>query len=84
MPRPTLLIAEPDPVQALSVRKLVMETAKYNVMTAHSTREAIDIFHLFPNVSAAVLVGAIFLFNQAYLLTYASAVSQRLLDPLLR
>jgi DNA-binding response OmpR family regulator len=58
MPRPTLLIAEPDPVQALSVRKLVMETAKYNVMTAHSTREAMDIFHLFPNVSAAVLVSS--------------------------
>ena len=28
-----------------------------NVLTAHSTREALDVFHLFPNVSAAVLVG---------------------------
>ena len=34
--------------------------------------------------SVLVAVGAVFLFNQAYLLTYASAVSQRLLDPLLR
>jgi hypothetical protein len=57
MPRPTLLVAEPEPEQALSVRKLVLETGKFNVLTAHSSREALDIFHLFPNISAAVLVG---------------------------
>jgi DNA-binding response OmpR family regulator len=57
MPRPTILVAEPEPLQALSVRKLVLETAKFNVLTAHSNREALDIFHLFPNVSMAVLVG---------------------------
>jgi CheY-like chemotaxis protein len=57
VPRPTLLVAEPEPSQALSVRKLVLETSKFNVLTAHSSREALDIFHLFPNISAAVLVG---------------------------
>ena len=57
MPRPTILVAEPEPSQALSVRKLVLETAKFNVLTAHSTREALDLFHLFPNISMAVLVG---------------------------
>ena len=57
MPRPTLLVAEPEPSQALSVRKLVLETGKFNVLTAHSTREALDLFQLFPNVSAVVLVG---------------------------
>jgi CheY-like chemotaxis protein len=56
MPRPTILMAEPDPVQALSVRKLVIETGKFNVITAHSTEEAIDLFHLFPKVDAVVLV----------------------------
>ncbi|HZU33412.1 MAG TPA: response regulator [Candidatus Angelobacter sp.] len=56
MPRPTLLVAEPEPSQALSVRKLVLETAKFNVLTAHSTREALDLFHLFPNINIAVLV----------------------------
>ena len=56
-PRPTLLVAEPEPQQALSVRKLVIETDKFNVLTAHSTREALDILRLFPNLSAAVLVG---------------------------
>jgi CheY-like chemotaxis protein len=58
MPRPTLLIAEPEPSQALSVRKLVLESGKFNVLTAHSTQEAIDLFRLFPNISATVLVGS--------------------------
>jgi cytochrome c-type biogenesis protein len=34
--------------------------------------------------SVLVLVGAVFLFNQAYLLAYLSSASQRLLEPLLR
>ena len=38
------------------MRKLVLETAKYNVITAHSTNEALDLFHLFPNLNVAVLV----------------------------
>jgi hypothetical protein len=57
VPRPTLLVAEPEPLQALSVRKLVLETGKFNVLTAHSTREGVDVFHTFPNISGAVLVG---------------------------
>jgi hypothetical protein len=56
MPRPTLLVAESEPIEALSVRKLVLETGKFNVLTAHSFREALDLFHLFPNISAAVIV----------------------------
>lgn len=58
MPRPTLLVAEPEPAQALSVRKLVLETAKYNVLTAHSTHEALDLFRLFPNINVAVVVAS--------------------------
>ena len=56
MPRPSLLVAEPEPLEALSTRKLVLETGKFNVLTAHSTREAIDLFNLFPNVSGVVVV----------------------------
>jgi CheY-like chemotaxis protein len=56
MPRPTLLVAEREPLQALSTRKLVLETAKYNVLTAHSTKEALDSLRMFPNISMAVLV----------------------------
>ncbi len=55
MPRPTLLVAEREPLQALSTRKLVLETAKFNVLTAHSTAEALDLFRAFPNISMAVL-----------------------------
>jgi CheY-like chemotaxis protein len=57
MPRPTLLVAEPEPLQALSVRKLVLETGKFNVLTAHSKREALEIFRAFPKLNAAILVG---------------------------
>ena len=54
--RPALIVAEPEPSEALSVRKLVLETAKFNVLTAHSTREAIDIFQSFPNASTIIAV----------------------------
>ena len=54
--RPTILVAEPEALQSLSVRKLVLETAKFNVLTAHSTREAAELFAIFPNVSGVVLV----------------------------
>jgi hypothetical protein len=54
--RPTFLVAEPEPLQSLSVRKLVLETSKFNVITAHSTEEALELFRLFPNVSAVVIV----------------------------
>lgn len=50
------MVAEPEPLQALSVRKLVLETAKFNVLTAHSTREALEHVEAFPAISAAVLV----------------------------
>jgi hypothetical protein len=56
MVRPTLLVAEPEPEQALSVRKLVLETAKFNVLTAHSTAEALELLQMFPKIQAAVLV----------------------------
>lgn len=56
MIRPAVLVAEPEPEQALSVRKLVLETAKFNVLTAHSTEEAMEMAGLFPNISGAILV----------------------------
>jgi CheY-like chemotaxis protein len=56
MIRPVILVAEPEPANALSVRKLVLETAKFNVLTAHSTQEALDTLRLFPNFHLALLV----------------------------
>jgi DNA-binding response OmpR family regulator len=58
MVRPALLVAEPEPSDGLSTRKLVLETAKFNVVTAHSTEEAIEAYQLFPAISAAILVAS--------------------------
>ena len=54
--RPTIIVAEAEPGQALSTRKLVLETAKFNVLTAHSTEEALDTFQSFPNASCVIAV----------------------------
>jgi len=56
MARPTILIAEPEPKEALSVRKLVMETAKFNVTTAYSSREARELLQKFPQVDCLVMI----------------------------
>ena len=55
MARPTFLIAEPEPKQALSVRKLVLETAKFNVITAHTGGETLELFKKFPDVDCVTL-----------------------------
>ena len=55
MPRPIFIIAEPEPEQALSVRKLVIETAKFNVITAHSAKELLESVRLFPNATAIII-----------------------------
>jgi hypothetical protein len=56
MRRPTFIIAEPEPGSALSTRKLVVETAKFNVLTAHSTPEAIEIYRTAGPVVDALIV----------------------------
>lgn len=53
--RPVFIIAEPEPEQALSARKLVIETAKFNVITAHSVEELFFCLQDFPSAEAVVL-----------------------------
>lgn len=53
--RPVFIIAEPEPEQALSARKLVIETAKFNVITAHSVEELFTSIQDFPAAEAIVL-----------------------------
>lgn len=43
---------EPEQPEALSARKLVVETAKHNVITAYDPAEGIDLLRRFPNVDA--------------------------------
>jgi hypothetical protein len=47
-----LLMIEPEQPEALSARKLVVETAKHNVITAYNTAGGMDLLRRFPNVDA--------------------------------
>lgn len=55
MRRPTFIVAEPEPDQALSSRKILLETFKFNVITAHSEPEMFELLDTFPNVDAVIL-----------------------------
>ncbi len=53
--RPCFLVIDNEYPGSISSRKLVLETAKYNVITAYSGGEAIDAFRQFPNVHGVVM-----------------------------
>jgi len=55
MRRPTFIVAEPEPEQALSSRKLLLETFKFNVITAHSETEMFEVLEAFPKADAVIL-----------------------------
>jgi DNA-binding response OmpR family regulator len=44
---------------SISTRKLVIETAKFNVLTAYSGKEALETFNRFPAVHGIVLDGGL-------------------------
>jgi CheY-like chemotaxis protein len=50
--RLSFLIIETEPSDGLSTRKLLLESAKHNVITAYSGKEGIEMFKRFPNVDA--------------------------------
>ncbi len=55
MMRPCLLVLDREHSGTLSMRKLVIESAKFNVISAYSGVEAIETFERFPAVDAAIL-----------------------------
>jgi DNA-binding response OmpR family regulator len=59
MLRPCFLVIDREFPGSISTRKLVIETAKFNVLTAYSGKEAIELFKLFPAVSGVVLDGGL-------------------------
>jgi CheY-like chemotaxis protein len=59
MIRPCFLVIDREFPGSISTRKLVIETAKFNVITAYSGKEAIEIFTRFPAVSGIVLDGGL-------------------------
>lgn len=61
-----LMIEEEQP-EGLSARKLVVETAKHNVLTAYNARDGLDLLRRFPNVDL-ILVHSRLLENRPALL----------------
>jgi DNA-binding NtrC family response regulator len=53
--RLSFLIVENEPAQGLSTRKLLIESAKHNVITAHAATEGREMFERFANVDAVVI-----------------------------
>ena len=53
--RLVVLMIEVEQPEGLSTRKLVLETARHNVITAYSTPVGIKLLRRFPNVDVVVL-----------------------------
>jgi DNA-binding NtrC family response regulator len=54
MLRPCFLVVDRETSTGISTRKLIIETAKFNVITAYSSEEAIETLRQFPNVDGVV------------------------------
>lgn len=59
MIRPCFLVIDREFPGSISTRKLVIETAKFNVLTAYSGQEALEVLARFPAVSGIVLDGSL-------------------------
>ena len=55
MTRPCYLVVDREFSSMISTRKLVIETAKFNVITAYSGEEAIEMLERFPAVDGIVM-----------------------------
>lgn len=55
MVRPCFLVIDREYSGSISTRKLVIETAKFNVITAYSAAESIETLAAFPAVAGVVL-----------------------------
>lgn len=55
MIRPCFLVIDREFAGSISTRKLVIETAKFNVITAYSGKEALETFTRFPALDGIVI-----------------------------
>ena len=55
MVRPCFLVVDREFSGSISTRKLVIETAKFNVITAYSGAEAVETLKRFPAINGVVL-----------------------------
>ncbi len=70
---------ETEPAQDISTRKLLLESAKHNVITAYSPEEGIDTFRRFPNVDVVAVDGG---FGEDACLDLVRAIKK--VDPAIR
>lgn len=54
MLRPCYLVVDRETSTGISSRKLIIETAKFNVITAYTSEEAIQTLRKFPNIDGVV------------------------------
>jgi CheY-like chemotaxis protein len=57
MTRPCFLVVDREFPGSISTRKLVIETAKFNVITAYSGQEALETLRRFPSLDGIVMDG---------------------------
>lgn len=57
MIRPCFLVVDREFPGSISTRKLVIETAKFNVITAYSGQEALEVTRRFPAIDGVVMDG---------------------------
>ncbi len=69
-----MLMIEEEQPEGLSARKLVVETAKHNVLTAYNAKDGIELLRRFPNIDA-VLVHARALDERPNLLGVVKAIA---------
>jgi response regulator RpfG family c-di-GMP phosphodiesterase len=55
MLRPCYLVIDRETSSGISTRKLIIETAKFNVITAYSSKEAIETLKKYPSLDGVVL-----------------------------
>jgi DNA-binding NtrC family response regulator len=54
MVRPCYLVVDPEHAGSISTRKLLIESAKFNVITAYNAKEAVETVDKFPAVDGIV------------------------------
>jgi DNA-binding NtrC family response regulator len=59
MVRPCFLVIDREYAGSISTRKLVIETAKLNVITSYSAQEALETLEMFPRIHGVVLDAAV-------------------------
>ena len=73
------LIIESERTDGLSTRKLLLESAKHNVVTAYSGKEGVEMYKRFPNVDAVCIEAEM---NDAKSASVASSI--RKINPKIR